>query len=137
MNRIIKEKFVILNNIDIQPLISTRDFLQEAIASNPKTRLEIAGTVQAFEVCYELAWKTMKKILFNKGIIVNSPKETFRQAGLENLIDDSETWFDYLVKRNITVHSYEDDILDTIFPIIPNFLKDLNKLIENLKNLSN
>jgi nucleotidyltransferase substrate binding protein (TIGR01987 family) len=79
----------------------------------------------------------MKKILFNKGIIVNSPKETFRQAGLENLIDDSETWFDYLVKRNITVHSYEDDILDTIFPIIPNFLKDLNKLIENLKNLSN
>jgi hypothetical protein len=55
MNRIIKEKFVILNNIDIQPLISTRDFLQEAIASNPKTRLEIAGTVQAFEVCYELA----------------------------------------------------------------------------------
>jgi hypothetical protein len=55
MNNIIKEEFVILDNIDIQPLISTRDFLQEAINSDPESKLEIAGTIQAFEICYELS----------------------------------------------------------------------------------
>ena len=50
-----KKSLVILNSIDIYPLISTRDFLAEAINNKPKTKLEMAGTIQAFEVCYELA----------------------------------------------------------------------------------
>lgn len=131
----IKEEFIILGNIDIQPLISTRNFLQEAINSDPESKLEIAGTVQAFEICYELAWKFCKKVLFFKGVIVNSPRETFRQSAINGLINNIENWFDYIAKRNITVHSYEDDILETIFPIIPFFLEDLNKLVDNLKSI--
>ena len=49
------KKFLILeNSLDIQPLITTRDFLSEAleVAHN---KFEIAGAIQAFEVCYELA----------------------------------------------------------------------------------
>ena len=132
MNSEKKESFIILEEIDIQPLISTRDFLEEAlkVAHN---KFEIAGTVQVFEVCYELSWKFCKKILFAKGIIVNSPRETFRQSAINGLINNIENWFDYIAKRNITVHSYEEDILETIFPIIPLFLKDLNLLINNLK----
>ena len=46
--------FIILGEIDIQQLISTRDFLHEAL-HEAESKLEIAGSIQAFEVCYELA----------------------------------------------------------------------------------
>lgn len=58
-----KKKFLVLeNSIDIQPLISTRDFLKEALAK-AQNKFEIAGAIQAFEVSYELAWKTLRKVL--------------------------------------------------------------------------
>jgi hypothetical protein len=49
-----RNKHIILGEIDIQPLISARDFLEEAlqIAEN---KVEVAGVIQSFEVCYELS----------------------------------------------------------------------------------
>jgi hypothetical protein len=47
-------KYVLNRKLDIEPLISTRDFLKRAL-QEAKTELEIAGSVQAFEVSYELA----------------------------------------------------------------------------------
>jgi uncharacterized protein YutE (UPF0331/DUF86 family) len=38
-------------------------------------------------------------------------------------------------KRNITVHSYEDEIMEKVYPVLPKFLKDLDLLIKKLKNL--
>ena len=124
----------ILGEIDIQQLISTRDFLHEALRE-AESKLEIAGTIQAFEVCYELAWKTLKKILNLRGIEVFSPKETFRLAAREGLISNLKGWFDYVKKRNITVHSYEDEIMEVVYPVLPKFLKDLDLLIKKLRNL--
>lgn len=124
----------ILGEIDIQQLISTRDFLQEAL-HEAESKLEIAGTIQAFEVCYELAWKTLQKVLSLRGVDVFSPKETFRLAAREGLISNLKSWFDYVKKRNITVHSYEDEIMEVVYPALPKFLKDLNLLIKNLQKL--
>ena len=47
-----------------------------------------AGAIQAFEFCFELAWKTIKRILTQKGIDVRSPRDAFREAAANNLIDD-------------------------------------------------
>ncbi|RHZ35259.1 HI0074 family nucleotidyltransferase substrate-binding subunit [endosymbiont GvMRE of Glomus versiforme] len=124
----------ILGKIDIQQLISTRDFLHQALYE-AESKLEIAGTIQAFEVCYELAWKTLKKVLNLRGIDVFSPRETFRLAAREALIANPKNWFDYVEKRNITVHSYEDEIMKVVYPVLPKFLKDLNSLIKNLEKL--
>jgi len=124
----------ILGEIDIQQLISTRDFLHEALRK-AESKLEIAGTIQAFEVCYELAWKTLQKVLSLRGVDVFSPKETFRLAAREGLISNLKGWFDYVKKRNITVHSYEDEIMEVVYPVLPKFLKDLDLLIKKLRNL--
>ncbi|CAG8513989.1 11725_t:CDS:2 [Racocetra fulgida] len=61
--------------IDIRQLISTRDFLHEAL-HEAESKLEIAGTIQAFEV------------LNLRGIDVFSPRETFRLAAREGLISN-------------------------------------------------
>jgi hypothetical protein len=50
----IMPKYILDGKIDIEPLVTTRNFLARAL-KEAKTELEIAGTIQAFEVCYELA----------------------------------------------------------------------------------
>ena len=71
-----------------------------------------------------------------RGIDVYTPKEVFRIAGLEGLISQSENWFEYVDKRKIfLLYQYEKKILQTVYPILTNFLKDLDSLIINLKKL--
>jgi len=123
-----------ISELNIQQLISTRNFLKKSL-KEAKSKLEIAGTIQAFEVCYELSWKTLKKILNIRGVEVFSPKETFRLAAREKLIINIKNWFDYVEKRNITVHAYEDEIMKIVYPFLPKFLKDLDILIENLEKI--
>ena len=126
--------FILDGKLDIAPLINSRNFLYRAI-QQAKSELEIAGTIQAFEVCYELAYKTCRKILSLRGTHVYTAKEVFRISGLEGLIPDAEPWFDYIDKRNITVHEYYEKIMEKVYPISPQFLKNLDILIESLKKL--
>ena len=92
-----------------------------------------AGVVQAFEFCYELAWKTMKRFLATQGIDAISPKDTFRKAALAKIIDDPEVWFDFQEKRNLTAHTYEQENLDAIVNILENFSTELHKVITRIK----
>ncbi len=82
-------KYILNGKLDIEPLITARDFLKKAL-QEAQNELEIAGTIQAFEVSYELAYKTCRKILSLRGTHVYTAKEVFRIAGLEGLIPDAE-----------------------------------------------
>lgn len=78
------------NRLDIKPLISTRNFLAE-ILQNAQNDYEKAGTIQAFEVSYELAKNMIRKILLLRAQETPiTPKEIFRLAALEGLISDAE-----------------------------------------------
>jgi len=127
-------KYILDDKLDIEPLITARNFLKKAL-QEAQNELEIAGTIQAFEVSYELAYKTCRKILSLRGTHVYTAKEVFRITGLEGLIPDVEPWFDYVDKRNITVHEYYEKIMEEVYPILPQFLKSLDILIKNLKKL--
>ena len=56
-------KYILNGKLDIEPLITARNFLQKAL-QEAQSKLEIAGTIQAFEVSYELAYKTCRKLPF-------------------------------------------------------------------------
>lgn len=62
--------FVIESNIDIAPLLLAFDQFHEALKI-AKSDLEKAGTIQYFEFTYELAWKTLKRILAARGKDLN------------------------------------------------------------------
>lgn len=62
-------------------------------------------------------------------------RDVFRLAAQKGLISEHRPWFDYQNKRNITVHEYYDEIEKKVYPILPNFLQDLDKLIAKLKQL--
>jgi len=93
-----------------------------------------AGAIQAFEFCYELAWKTMRKALALRGIEVNSPRETFREASREHFIPNPEPWFEFLKKRNLTVHTYDEENAEEIIRSFDSFSIELAQLIRNLES---
>lgn len=125
-------KCILDGELDIEPLISARNFLAEAL-QEAKTKLEIAGAIQAFEVCYELTWKTLKKVLFFHGVEASNARETFRLAAQQGWIFDPKVWFVYLKKRNVTVHEYQEQIMEKVYPVLPQFLENLNSLIRKLE----
>jgi nucleotidyltransferase substrate binding protein (TIGR01987 family) len=122
------------NFIDLQPLLTTRQILESALQKGVNSELEEMGGVQAFEIAYELSWKTLKKVLATKGVEVYSPKETFRKAAAEGLIRDFAAWGEkYLATRNLTVHTYENDALSNVWKVLPSFLSDLDYLISKVQ----
>lgn len=125
----------IVADIDIDPLIRARNFLADGI-TRAKSELEVAGTIQAFEFCYELSWKILKKVLAYRGINLASPREVLRAAAAEGLISNIDEWFEYIRKRNLTVHIYNKEVADEIFAALGGFLKSLDQLIQILKSLS-
>jgi nucleotidyltransferase substrate binding protein (TIGR01987 family) len=108
----------------------------EQFRKNSKTEQEKAGTIQAFEYCFELSWKTMKRILQNSGIIASSPREVLRQAALDGLIEDPEIWFIFLKKRNLTTHTYNEKEIESIIEITDSFSSELNKFLTNISKLN-
>lgn len=130
-------KKIILNDINIEPFLKAQARLKE-YTSNMKTDMQKTAAVKAFEYCYELSWKILKKILL-KHEGAPEPKfskDIFRQAAVAKLIDDPETWFSFIKMRNQTVHSYNEETLDHLASLLPLFQKELDSLIERIQNLS-
>ncbi len=74
--------------------------------------LERAGLVQMFAFTFELAWKTLKDLLFYEGYDVKSPREVIRKGFETEYLseEDAETLLDSLDKRNLLSHTYRADL---------------------------
>jgi len=85
--------------------------LQAACDKDTYSDLERAGLVQVFQLTFELAWKTLKDLLFYEGFSVNSPREVIRQAFVSEYLAeaDTETLLDALQKRNLLTHTYDEE----------------------------
>ena len=118
--------------IDYSKLIKAQCMF-EKFRQDMQDERDQAGAIQAFEFCYELAWKMMKRFLESRGAEVGSPKDTFRKAALERLIDDPELWFEFQMKRNLTSHTYEYENVIAILEIFDLFSQELEKLILRFK----
>jgi nucleotidyltransferase substrate binding protein (TIGR01987 family) len=126
--------FVIESKIDIAPLLMAFDQFHEGLHV-AKSDLEKAGVIHYFEFTYELAWKTLKRVLSGRGKDLNSPKPIFREAALEKLIEDPELWFDFTKDRNETIHIYNKLVANNIFKDLHLFDAEMTKLIAKLKTL--
>jgi len=131
------QKQYLYGKVDYTALVKARDTLQR-ILSTAQNEAEKMGVVQAFEICYELSWKIMKKVLRFRGADASgAARDIFREAAKLNFLTDVETWFTYLEKRNITVHAYQPEVLDDLFSnTAKEFLTDLDYLLKQLEKQS-
>jgi nucleotidyltransferase substrate binding protein (TIGR01987 family) len=92
---------------------------KEALLQNPSP-LERDGAIQRFEYCFDLAWKTLKRFLENRGFIdLNSPRSVFIAAHAEGLIEDEIIWSTIILKRNASVHTYNQKLAEILFAELP------------------
>ena len=79
------------------------------------TKLEQQGLIQGFEYTHELAWNVLKDYLEEQGFVEiigskGATKEAFKQA----LIHDGETWMDMIKSRNLSSHTYNQELADAM-----------------------
>lgn len=84
--------------------------LESACAIETYSDLERAGLVKLFEISFELAWKTLKDLLYYEGYDEKTPRSVIRKAFETEYLDesDAETLLDALDKRNLLSHLYEE-----------------------------
>ncbi|MCL2060775.1 MAG: nucleotidyltransferase substrate binding protein [Oscillospiraceae bacterium] len=92
--------------------------------------------IHVFEITVESAWKMMQRwVKTNVDInIAQKPKrELFRIARDSGLIANAESWWGFYDARNITSHTYHEEIADEVYAIAKTFnvhIKDFIKRLE-------
>lgn len=87
----------------------------QLMAQRPLSELERQGLIQGFEFTHELAWNVLKDYLEMEGIqgLVGS-RSTVREAFKRGLVPDGEAWMDMIEKRNLSSHTYNLDVAETL-----------------------
>lgn len=92
--------------------------LERTIKITTPSEAERGGLIQFFETTFELAWKTLKDYLQAQGFLVNSPRDTIKQAFQSGFIADGTAWMHMLEDRDLTTHTYDDAISRKIEKLI-------------------
>lgn len=74
----------------------------------PDNELIQMALVKAFEMAFELAWKTMKDYLRYNGIDVKLPREVIKQASANDIVANGQLWIDMLENRDTMAHVYDE-----------------------------
>ncbi len=92
--------------------------LADAVAlagERPLSKLEQQGLIQAFEFTHELAWNMLKDYLEQQGIFgLIGSRDASRSAFQNGLVTDGEAWMDMIKARNLTSHTYNPEVADSV-----------------------
>ena len=110
------------------------DNLEDAKGRDRTDKFILSGTVQMFNLSFDLAWKVMKdNITEYHGVLeypTGSPRETLRMANSVGLIED-DTWLEMLRARNNLAHDYDGELAVRYFEKITSTYDDLMEKFRN------
>ncbi|MCH8494433.1 MAG: nucleotidyltransferase substrate binding protein [Balneolales bacterium] len=102
-----------LANLD-KALKQLADDVQTA-SERELSRLERQGIIQSFEYTHELAWNVMKDYFQYQGNSeIRGSRDATREAFRYELIEDGKSWMDMIQSRNLTSHTYNEDVATEI-----------------------
>lgn len=106
----------------------------EEILKEERNEITRDSAIKRFEFTFDLAWKTTKAYLEKKkGISCFSPKECFKEAFRQGLIDYDELWLKMTDWRNEAVHSYSEKFANNLYEKFPEILKCFQFLNQKVK----
>ena len=116
--------------------VSAMRQMQKAVAlteDHELSDLEKQGLIHNYETTFELAWKVVKDYLEEQGAdFEKTPRGTIRAAFRDGIIKDGELWMEMLAARNRTAHTYNEEILDTLYDqIVHMFYPMLRELLDD------
>jgi nucleotidyltransferase substrate binding protein (TIGR01987 family) len=112
--------------------------LEEAVKLSRQrelSKLEQQGLIQAFEYTHELAWKTMKDFLEERGVQnIYGSRDATREAFKAGLIENGEVWMAMIQSRNLTSHTYNEETAAIIFSaIVDNYFAEFAAFRERME----
>lgn len=120
--------------------------LSDARGRLPDDKFILSGTVQMYNLAFDLSWKVMKDIIVEfHGILdyaTGSPRETLRMAKGVGLITN-DIWMEMLKARNNLAHDYDgtlavryfENITTVYYDVLDEFRKKAEEYFENPKNI--
>ena len=117
-------------------LKTLRDALSslEDILKQPMNEYIRDGAIQRFEYTFELCWESLQRILKERGVETGSPTQVLRAAHQEQLIEGIDEWLSFLKARNLTVHTYNQNLADDVFKEAKKFPAYVRNLLKSLKD---
>jgi nucleotidyltransferase substrate binding protein (TIGR01987 family) len=109
----------------------------EEVLDLPKDEFIRDSSIKRFELCFELGWKTLKDFLNEEGIFCRSPRSCLREAFSMGLMDDEDEWLSILEDRNLSVHTYNEELAEEIYKRLRNHLIAMKKLLSEIKDRTN
>ena len=101
--------------------------LDEVLQQSPNEFI-IDATIQRFEFCIELFWKTLKRQLAYEGIETTTPRETIKHCYQIGWLKQESIWIDMLNDRNHTSHIYNEEMARQIYGRIEEYQKELTRM---------
>lgn len=106
--------------------------LKEALAQ-PETEISRDATIQRFEFTFEMSWKVMHSIAKTNKPKLYGVKAIIREAAALSLIDNPELWLKFLEDRNLTVHTYKEELAKEVYSRIKKFPSLIAQLLKSAK----
>jgi nucleotidyltransferase substrate binding protein (TIGR01987 family) len=113
----------------------TLAYLEDAIKITNPDFTHKAGIIQLFEISFELSWNVLKDYLEEQGFSeLKYPRESIKKAFETGLIQDGHLWLTALKNRNLTAHTYDEEMADKVVADIKqNYFPMLTQLYHHLK----
>jgi nucleotidyltransferase substrate binding protein (TIGR01987 family) len=96
----------------------------------PKSDIVRDATIQRFEFCVELAWKSAKKIM---GTNSSAPKTVVREMAQNGLINQVDFWLQAIDQRNLSSHTYKEALAEQVYAFAKEFLPKAQELLKRLE----
>jgi nucleotidyltransferase substrate binding protein (TIGR01987 family) len=108
----------------------------KSILTEKKTSTVRDAAIKRYELCYELAWKSVQEAHRTEGMeVCKSPKACFKQAFKQGWIADEEAFGEMVQNRNLTTHTYNEDLADEIYNNLETYLHLFESLLAKLQVL--
>ena len=107
----------------------------EEVLKLKKTEIVRDSAIKRFELCFDLAWKSVKNFARENGIECYSPRECFKIAFQLRLIEHDKKWPQMVKDRNLTTHLYKEEQADKIYQKLPGYLGMFKSLLSQIKRL--
>ena len=102
----------------------------DRVLSLPKDDVTRDATIQRFEFCVELAWKTARRVM---GTSAAAPKQVVREMFRAELIDDVDLWLLSIDQRNLSSHTYNEALAEQVYQFAQDFLPRAQGLKKRLE----
>ncbi len=116
----------------IEDLTKALDKLSEALSLGNELEINRDGTIQRFEFSFELSWKLLKSVNNFLGTECFSPRDCIRLAAQNGVLNNPENWFEFLAKRNLASHTYNEHTALEVYNITAAFEKSARDLINSV-----